>query len=170
MIDFEALFRLSYGIYIISSHGNDTLGGCLVNTVFQLTAEPVRIGVSVAKANQTHDLITAGGTLAVTVVTQEAEDKLLGKFGYRTGREIEKFAAGEPYHFDEHGDPVLDRFAAAYLSCTVEKTVDLDTHSVFICRVDSAVKAGDAPVMTYEYYRNVKKLKSSRYAPTWVKP
>lgn len=172
MVDITALFSLSYGIYLLGAHDADQpdkKAGCLVNTVFQLTAEPVRIGVSVAKANHTHDFIIKGGTVSVTVMDQEADTKLLGVFGYRSGRDVEKYS-DVAYHLDEHGDPLIDQNAIAHLSCTVKEVVDMDTHSLFVCDVTTAVKLNENTPMTYNYFREVKKGKSSKFAPTYVDP
>lgn len=170
MLDITALFRISYGIFLLGAHdgGNPAkLGGCLVNTVFQLTADPIRVGVSVAKANQTHDFITASGSVAVTVVGEQVPDLLLGTFGYRSGRDFDKYA-GVKYHLDCHGNPLMEEGAVAHYSCKVEQAVDTGTHTLFICAVDQAAAFEGTP-MTYNYYREVKKLKSSKYAPTYVK-
>ena len=145
--------------------------GCLVNTVFQLTAEPVRIGVSVAKANATHEAIEKKGTLAVTVVSEAADYHLLGPFGYRSSREVDKFE-GIKYHDDENGNPLIDVNAVSQLSCTVENSIDMGTHTLFVCRVDGAecVENPDGAPMTYDFYRTVRKGHSSKYAPTYVEP
>ncbi len=172
MVDITALFSLSYGIYLLGAHDPDQpekKAGCLVNTVFQLTADPIQVGVSVAKANQTHDYIMAGGTVSVMVMGEEAETKLLGTFGYRSGRDFDKYGQID-YQIDEHGDPLISESAVAHLSCTVNQVVDLDTHSLFVCNVTQAVKLSDGQPMTYNYFRNVKKGKSSRYAPTYIDP
>ncbi|WP_312643918.1 flavin reductase family protein [Hydrogenoanaerobacterium sp.] len=167
MLDITALFKLSYGIYLITAHDGDKNAGCLVNTVFQITAEPVRVGVSVSKENQTHCYIRAGGTIAVNVVDEKAASPLLGKFGYRTGRDIDKFAETK-CHKDIHGDMYIDEGVVSQFSCKVVKEVDMDTHTIFICDVvDSNIVCDGAP-MTYNYYREVKKLQSSKFAPTYV--
>lgn len=172
MVDITALFSLSYGIYLLGTHNPDKpsqKGGCLVNTVFQITAEPVRIGVSVAKANCSHDWILKNGTVSVTVMDQTAGAKTLGPFGYRSSRDVDKLCE-VCWHADADHDPLIEESAVAHLSCRVLKTVDIDTHTLFICDVTSAVKLSDAPAMTYQFYRDVKKGQSSKHAPTYVAP
>lgn len=167
-MDISALFKLSYGIYLITSHDGETNAGCLVNTVFQITAEPVRIGVSVSKQNQTHEAIEASGSIAVNIVGETAASPLLGKFGYRTGREIDKFAELK-CHKDSNGDMYIDEHGIiAQFSCKVLKAVDMDTHTIFICDVTDAQHVQEGEAMTYDYYREVKRLKSSKFAPTYV--
>ena len=171
MFDITALFKLSYGVYLLGARDPERpgkLGGCLVNTVFQLTAEPIRVGVSVAKANQTHDFVLKSGTVAVTAVGEEAESSLLGVFGYRTGFEVDKFAQ-IPYDLDQNGDPWVKDGAVGHYACRVEQTVDLETHTLFVCAVEDARANGGSP-MTYNYFRQVKRLKSSKYAPTYAGP
>ena len=171
-MDPTALFKISYGIYLIGATGEDgKKSGCLVNTVFQLTANPARIGVSVAKGNMTHDVIEKKGTVAVTVIGEAADYHLLGPFGYRSSRDVDKFE-GVAYHIDVHGDPLVDEHAVSQLSCTVEKAVDMDTHTLYICRVDEAenVPEPDSEQMTYKFYREVRKGHSSKFAPTYVEP
>ena len=167
-MDITSLFNISYGIYYISAEYQGQKSACLVNTVFQLTAEPIRVAVSVSKQNQTHDTILNKGSVAGTVVGTEAETANLGLLGYRTGREVDKFAALHT-KTDCLGNPVILDDCVSYFSCKVEKTVDLDTHTVFICSVeDGEVVDKEAVPMTYNYYRQVKKLKSSKFAPTYV--
>lgn len=167
-MDISALFKLSYGIYLITAHDEEKNAGCLVNTVFQITAEPIRIGVSVSKQNQTHEMIEAGKTIAVNVVGEQTEGPLLGKFGYRSGRDVDKFA-GIKSHKDHNGDIFIDEAGIlSQFSCKVVNAVDMDTHTIYICDVTDAEIVGEGEPMTYNYYRDVKKLKSSKFAPTFV--
>lgn len=168
MYDITALFKISYGIYLLGARDPEEpgrLGGCLVNTVFQLTAEPIRVGVSVAKANQTHEFIEKSRTLAITVAGEDIPTPVLGVFGYRTGRDVDKFKSLR-YRLDCHGDPLMEEGAVAHYSCQVEQLVDMDTHTLFVCAVVDAA-AGEGVPMTYNYFREVKRLKSSKYAPTY---
>ncbi len=169
-MDISAMFKLSYGIYLICTENEGKRRGCLVNTVFQLTAEPVRIGVSVAKGNMTHDEIVKKGSIGVTVMGESADYHILGPFGYRSSRDVDKFE-GVPHHMDINGNPLIDVNAVSQISCTVEKAIDMDTHTLFVCRVDDAqnVESTDEP-MTYKFYRDVRKGHSSKYAPTYVDP
>jgi len=169
MLDIQALFKLSYGIFILGARkAEGGYAGCLVNTVFQLTAEPVRVGVSVSKNNQTHGAICQSGTVGVSIMGEQAPAALLGRFGYRSGRDFDKFA-GLDFKTDCHGDPLMTEGAVSHLSCRVEQQLDMGTHTLFVCAVeDGAICSEDIP-MTYKYYRDVIKLKSSANAPTFVK-
>ncbi len=164
------MFQLSYGIYYITSHVGEKQAGCVVNTVFQLTADPVTVGVSVAKENQTYDYIMQTGTIGVTILGESADSKMLGKFGYRSGRDVDKFADTK-YHIGVNGDALIDESAVGHLDGTVIHQLDMGTHVLFVIRVDEAENCGssDRP-MTYHYYREVKKGQSSKFAPTYVNP
>lgn len=170
MIDITALFTLSYGIYLICADDGETRAGCLVNTVFQLTAEPIRVCVSVSKQNQTHDVIAKKRSVCISVMGQEAPTKLLGTFGYWSGRDKDKFAASPRFHCDAQGNPAIDEGCIAQMSCEVREMVDVETHTLFICDVIAAQKVGTDTPMTYQYFREVKKGQSSKYAPTYVDP
>ncbi len=169
-MDITALFQLSYGIYYITSHVGEKQAGCVVNTVFQLTANPVTVGVSVAKENQTYEFIKQTGTIGVTILGESADSKMLGKFGYRSGRDIDKFSDTN-YHVGVNGDALIDESAVAQLDCTVVQELDMGTHVLFVARVDEAENCenSESP-MTYRYYREVKKGQSSKFAPTYVNP
>ena len=166
-MDITALFQLSYGIYIITAHDGQKQGGCLVNTVFQITAEPVGLAVSVSKHNQTHEFILKSKSVAVNIVGEDADTGLLGRFGYRTGYEFEKFS-GIAFSADENGDALLNEPGIiAQVSCRVTKQIDMDTHTIFICEATNACNTRPGVPMTYNYFRDVKKLKASKYAPTY---
>ncbi len=170
MLNVESLFKLSYGIYLICSHMEDGKpAGCLVNTVFQLTAEPIRVGVSVSKNNQTHDAILKSGVVSVSIMGEKTPPPLLAKFGYRSGRDFDKFEGVEAVN-DNQGNCVVQQGAVAWMSCKVEQAVDIDTHTMFICSVEQAETISDDIPMTYKYYRDVIKLKSSPNAPTYTPP
>ncbi|MEG1632143.1 MAG: flavin reductase family protein [Hydrogenoanaerobacterium sp.] len=167
MFDIKALSKISYGIYIITSRIKEKNAGCLVNTVFQLTAKPVRVGVSVSKDNQTHDAILESGTVAINVVDEQAESPLLGRFGYRSGRDFDKFE-GVNFTKDANGNALLSDGIITNISCRVVDKLDMGSHTLFLCEVTDAENIKDGAAMTYNYYREVKKLQSSKFAPTYV--
>ncbi len=170
MLNLESLFKISYGIYLLCSKKEDgTPAGCLVNTVFQLTAEPVRVGVSVSKQNQTHDAIMHSKTLTVSVMGEKTPPPLLGRFGYRSGRDFDKFEGVET-SCDTQGNAVIKDGVVSWMGCKVEQAVDVDTHTLFICSVQEGESVSEDDPMTYKYYRDVIRLKSSPNAPTYTPP
>lgn len=168
MFDAASLFQVTYGIYILTAKENEKLGGCLVNTVVQLTAEPVRIGVSVSKENETYKLIHNSGAMGITVMDENAATPLLGKFGYRSTRDLDKFEQTR-YHLGETGCPLIDEGDLCHLEAKVEQGIDLQTHVFFVGSVVSGAITNKGTPMTYAYYRDVKKGKAGKYAPTYQK-
>ena len=135
-MDITALFQLSYGIYYITSHVGEKQAGCVVNTVFQLTADPVTVGVSVAKENQTYEFIKKTGTIGVTIVGESADSKVLGKFGYRSGRDVDKFK--ETGLTREKADIVsapMIQESPVSIECRVKEIKELGSNHMFLADV-----------------------------------
>lgn len=167
-MDPKCLHKLSYGMYIISSRQGDKFNGQIANTVFQITSEPPTIAVSINKQNLTHEYITASKAFTVSILSQEAPMSLIGSFGFRSGREIDKF--GElSYQVGHSGVPVVKDFTVGYLEGDVIQEVDVSTHTIFIARVTEAVITGDQEPMTYAYYHLVKRGSAPKTAPTYIK-
>lgn len=152
----SALFKIGYGLYVVTCREESKDNGLIVNTVSQLTANPVRVAVTVDKSNYSHGMIQRTGKLNVNYLSTEAPFKVFEAFGFRSGRDVDKFADCEPIR-SENGLVVLPRYINAYLSLEVEQYVDLGTHGMFICRVTEDAVVSDAETMTYTYYhKNVK--------------
>ena len=142
--------------------------GCIVNTVTQVTAEPPKVAVAVSKQNLTTSLIERSGLFNAVALTEEATMDLIGRFGFRSGREEDKFA-GIPHGADANGVWYPTETASAMFSCKVIDKLDLDTHVLFVGKSIEAVKLSDAPVMTYDYYHKVKKGETPPNAPSYKK-
>ena len=169
-MNIESFFKMTYGIYIVSSASGNKLNGYISNTVFQVTAEPPVLAVSCHKDNLTTRFISESRKFSVTVLKQSASPELIGSFGYKSGRNTDKFSSVE--HFvSETGIPVVTEEAAAYFECEVISESDLGTHILFMGRVLNAelLDASGVP-MTYAFYREVKKGFSPKNAPTFVDP
>jgi len=167
-MNFEALFRISYGIYIVSSgdkiHGN----GFISNTVFQVTSEPAQFAACCNKNNFTADMIREKGAFAVSVLHKEADPKLYGRFGYKSGRDMNKME-GMQVKYGETGVPVILNDSVAFLECKVVQAVDAGTHWIFIGKLVQAELLDDTKEpMTYQYYRQVKKGIAPKNAPTYI--
>lgn len=155
-IDPSALFCIGYGLYIVTSNDGQKDNGMIVNTVTQVTSAPNRVAVTVNKTAYSHDVIRRTGKMNVNCLSEEAPFAVFEAFGFRSGRDVNKFADCTPKR-SENGLVVLPRYINAYLSLTVEQYVDLDTHGMFICTLDEACAVSDRPTMTYAYYQaNVK--------------
>ena len=169
MLDLQAFFKMSYGLYVLSSAFDGKQNGCIVNTVTQVTAEPPKVAVAVSKQNLTTSLIERSGLFNAVALTEEATMDLIGRFGFRSGREEDKFA-GIPHGADANGVWYPTETASAMFSCKVIDKLDLDTHVLFVGKSIEAVKLSDAPVMTYDYYHKVKKGETPPNAPSYKKP
>ena len=154
--DMTALFKIGYGLYVVTSNDGTKDNGLIVNTVSQLTDNPYRVAVNINKANYSHHVIKQTGKMNVCCLSTEAPFKVFETFGFQSGRAVDKFADCEPLRSD-NGLVFLPRYINAFLSLKVEQYVDLDTHGMFICSVTEARVISDAETMTYTYYqKNVK--------------
>lgn len=169
-IEPNAMFKLSYGLFVLSSKEGERDNGCIINTVQQVTDAPKRISIAVNKANLTHDQIVRTGVLNLSVLSQDAPFKLFQRYGFQSGRDADKFA-GQPTARTENGLVYLTENANAVLSAKVIQTVEYETHTVFFADVTEARVLSDVPSMTYEYYFANVKPKPAAPAPDqkgWV--
>ena len=150
--DPTALFRIGYGLYVVTSHDGKKDNGLIVNTVTQLTDQPKRIGVTINKDNYSHHIIKKTGKLNVNCLTTDAPFRVFEAFGFVSGRTVDKFADCEPLR-SSNGLVVLPRYINAYMSLEVEQYVDLGTHGMFICTLTEARTLSDKETMTYTYYQ-----------------
>ena len=154
--DLTALFKIGYGLYVVTCNDGKKDNGLIVNTVAQLTSSPNRIGVTINKENYSHHVIKQTGKMNVNCLTTEAPFKVFETFGFQSGRNVDKFANCEPLRSD-NGLVFLPRYINAFMSLTVEQYVDLGTHGMFVCSIDEARVLSDKETMTYAYYHaNVK--------------
>jgi len=168
MITFEALFKISYGLYIVSSGDKNHGNGFVSNTVFQVTSEPPRFAASCNKSNFTSDFIIRTGAFAVSVLHQDASPDLFGRFGYRSGRDFDKFA-GIDFKTGETGVPIVLNDSIAYLECKVVQTIDVGTHYIFIGELlHSEIFEESKEPLTYLYYRQIRKGVAPKNAPTYI--
>lgn len=154
--DLTALFRIGYGLYVVTSNDGKKDNGLIVNTVIQLTDTPNRVAVNINKANYSHHVIKQTGMLNVNCLSTEAPFSVFQQFGFQTGRSVDKFA-GQTVHRSDNGLVFLDKYINAFMSLKVEDYVDLGTHGMFICSVTEARVMSNQETMTYTYYQsNVK--------------
>ena len=154
--DLSALFNIGYGLYVVTSNDGKKDNGLIVNTVTQVTNSPNRIAVAISKENYSHHVIKQTGKMNINCLTTDAPFKVFEAFGFRSGRNVDKFADCEPLRSD-NGLVFLPRYINSFMSLNVESYVDLDTHGLFICSVSEARVVSDKPSMTYAYYHeNVK--------------
>ena len=154
--DLSALFKIGYGLYVVTSNDGKKDNGLIVNTVSQVTSTPNRVAVTINKENYSHHVIKQTGKMNINCLTVEAPFSIFENFGFKSGRNTDKFADIEPLYSD-NGLAFLPRYINSFMSLKVEQYVDLDTHGMFICSVSEARVLSDKETMTYSYYHsNVK--------------
>ena len=151
--DLTALFNIGYGLYVVTARDGDKDNGCIVNTVSQVTNTPNRIAVCINKKNLTHDMVAKTGVMNVNCLSTDAPFSVFEHFGFQSGRDVDKII-GEGILRSDNGVAFLGHYINSFMSLKVEQTVDLDTHSMFICSVTEARVITDVETMTYTYYQN----------------
>lgn len=165
----KAFYTISYGIYIVSAGKDGIFNGQIANTVFQVTSEPPTVAVSINKLNYTHQLIVAGGKFTASVLKQETPLTMIGRFGFKSGREINKFE-GIEVKTGVTGIPLVTENAIAWLEAEVINAMDCGTHTIFLGKVIDSEVLDDAEPMTYAYYQKVKGGRAPKNAPTYQAP
>jgi len=166
-MNLKSLHKLSYGLYVVTSKKGDKLNGQIANTVFQVTSEPPTIAVSINKNNLTWEYIKDSGAFAVSVLCVDTPLSFIGRFGFKSGRDINKFE-GINYKFGETGAPIVTDNTVSYLEARVTKEVDVGTHTIFIGEVVAGEVLSELKCMTYEYYHEVKRGTTPKTAPSYV--
>ena len=151
--DLTALFNIGYGLYVVTSNDGKKDNGLIVNTVTQVTNTPNRIAVTINKDNYSHHVIKQTGKMNINCLSVDAPFAVFEKFGFQSGRNVDKFAGCQPLRSD-NGLVFLPRHINSFMSLAVEQYIDLDTHGMFICSVTEARVMSDRETMTYTYYQN----------------
>ena len=151
--DLSALFNIGYGLYVITCNDGKKDNGLIVNTVTQVTNTPNRIAVTINKENYSHHVIKQSGKMNINCLSTEAPFAVFEQFGFKSGRNVDKFENCEPLRSD-NGLVFLPRYINSFMSLKVEQYVDLDTHGMFICAITEARVLTDKDTMTYTYYQN----------------
>ncbi len=166
--DMTALFNIGYGLYVVTSNDGKKDNGLIVNAITQVTDSPNRIAVCINKQNYSHHVIKQTGKMNVNCLSVEAPFKVFESFGFRSGRNVNKFEGCEPLYSD-NGLVFLPKYINSFMSLKVEEYVDLETHGMFICSVTEARVLSDKETMTYTYYqKNVKPKPETEGKKGWV--
>jgi flavin reductase (DIM6/NTAB) family NADH-FMN oxidoreductase RutF len=164
----KTLHLISYGMYIVCSKKGDKINGQTANTVIQVASEPPVISVCINKQNLTHEFISDSGLFTVSVLSLDAPLKLIGGFGFKSGRDANKFE-GINYKIGQTGAPVVVDGALGYLEARVVNSADVGTHTLFIGEVEDAQIIAEGEPMTYSYYHLVKRGTTPKTAPHYHK-
>ena len=164
----RALFKLGYGIYAVTSKTNGRMNGQISNTVFQITPEQLTVAVSINKHNLTHEFIKESKVFAVSILCEETPLTFIGTFGFKSGRDIDKFK-GISFKLGETGAPIILDNTVSYLEAKATKGVDVGTHTLFIGEVVNADMVEEHKAcMTYDYYYQIKGGKTPETAATYT--
>lgn len=150
----KAMYKLSYGLFVLTSAAGGRESGCIINTAGQVTSEPNRVSIAVNKANFTHDLVKESGQFNLSVLSESANFDTFKHFGFQSGRETDKFAGYGACRRSANGLYYITDGTNAFLCASVEQTVDLGTHTLFIAGVDDVELLADVPSATYAYYQS----------------
>lgn len=155
-MDTKAMYKLSYGLFVCTAVRGEKINGCIINTAIQAASEPNTITVAINKANYTHDMVKETGKCNVSVISEAASFELFKHFGFQSGRDVDKFAdyPVENYETAENGIPYITAGTNAYFSLTVKETVDLGSHTLFICEPTAMEVLATTPSCTYSYYQD----------------
>ena len=153
-MDLKALYKITYGLYLLSTRSYGQDNACIINTVVQVADNPVRIAISVNKGNKTHDMIMESGRFNLSSLTTKTPFSLFQRFGMQSGRDVNKFLGFEDVERAQNGIYRRSAYANAYLSCKLLRTVDLGSHTLFITELEEAQVLSDEPACTYGYYQS----------------
>ena len=150
-MDRKAMYKLSYGLFILTAKEAEKDNGCIINTAIQAASEPNQLSICVNKANYTHDMIQRTGKFTVSVLSQKAQFELFKHFGFQSGRDTNKFEAFEQCARGTNGIYYITEGTNAYISVTVTKTEDLGSHTMFIGEITDMEVLSNVPSVAYAY-------------------
>ncbi len=169
MDNFNVLNKITYGLYIVSSGNKEKGNGFISNTVFQITSDPIKFAVSCNKNNFTSELIEKHKNFSVSVLKQNTKSELIGIFGFKTGKTFDKLKDMN-IQYGKTGVPIVTDDTLAYLEFKLIEKIDQGSHNLYIGGlIDSKLMNADENVLTYDYYKTVKKGTAPKNAPTYIK-
>lgn len=167
-MDRKALHAFSYGLYVVASGNGEKQNGQIANAVFQITSEPPQIALAINKNNLTHEYLETSRVFSVSVLSMDTPMPFIGGFGFRCGRDVDKFA-GVAWKKGVTGAPVVLDHAVGYVEGRIVGFLDCGSHTLFVGAVEDGNLLSEGDPMTYDYYRRVKGGKAPKTAPTYVR-
>ena len=161
-MDKKAMYNLTYGLFVLTARLGEKDNGCIINTAGQVTSTPNRISITVNKDNLTHDLVKESGKFNISILSERASFDLFKHFGFQSGREVNKFDGYTACKRSENGLYYITEGTNAYISATVEQTIDLGSHTMFIASVDDMEVLASDPSASYAYYQSSIKPKPEK--------
>ena len=151
-IENNTMFKISYGLFVVSARTGEKDNGCIINTVQQITQEPLKLSVAVNKDNLTHDMIKESGVFNISVLTESVPFEVFERFGFKSGRDTDKFDGVDYAERSENGILYLTKYTNGLISGKVIEAVDCGTHTLFVADVTEAKILSDEKSVTYQYY------------------
>jgi len=167
-MDSKVFRKISYGIYIVTSRDGERINGQTANVVMQVCSQPPLIAIAINKENLTHEFIQKSGVFCVSILSRDAPLNLIGGFGFKSGREADKFG-GIAHRPGANGCPLIAEHTVGYIEGTVTGELDAGTHTIFLAEVTEGQILNDGEPMTYAYYHQVKRGTTPETAPTYIK-
>lgn len=165
-MDNKTVYKLTYGLFVLTSRLGEKDSGCIINTAGQVTSEPNRISITVNQSNFTHDLIRESKRFNVSIISEAASFSLFQHFGFQSGRTVDKFADYSDCKRSENGLYYITAGTNGYISACVEQKIDLGSHTMFIAAVKDMEVLSDIPSASYAYYQSHIKPKPQQSAAT----
>ena len=165
LVDLKSLHKISYGVYIVTSGKEGRCNGQIANSVIQISSKPAMVAVSINKQNFTHEIIKETGVFAISILSENTPLSFIGNFGFKCGRDFNKFEDVE-YQVGETGTRIVLNYSTAYFEAKVVKEIDAKTHTLFIGKIVDAKQLSDKPQMTYTNYHQIKRGTTPKSAPS----
>ena len=163
-MDKKTMYKLTYGLFVLTSASEGKDSGCIINTAGQVTSEPNRISITVNKSNFTHDLVRESGKFNISILSEAASFDMFKHFGFQSGRDVDKFADYTECKRSANGLYYVTAGTNGYISAVIEQSVDLGSHTMFIAAVEDMEVLSDVPSATYAYYQSDIKPKPEKVA------
>jgi len=151
-IDPAAMFKFSYGLFILTAKDGEKDNGCIINTAIQVTSAPLRMSIAVSKSNYTHDMIIKTGEFNISILSESVPFKVFEHFGFQSGRDTDKFADCENDNRTINGIRYIPKYTNCVISGKVTGTCDYETHTLFIADITESIVLSGEPSVTYQYY------------------
>ena len=167
-MDTNVLFNIGYGLYVLTANENGKDNGCIINTVMQVTSDPVQIAIAVNKRNFTTGMIQNTKKFNISVLSENSEFEIFKRFGYQSGKDVDKFSDFFDTKRSPNGVLYITKNTNSYMSAYVKQEIDLGTHILFIAQLVEAEKLSEIPTVTYNYYqKNIKPAPQSTNKKGW---
>ena len=162
----KAMYKLSYGLFVLTAKDGDKDNGCIINTAIQAASSPNQLSICVNKANYTHDMIVKSKTFNISTISESADFELFKHFGFQSGKDVNKFDGYEHFNRSQNGITYITAGTNSFISVNVDKIIDLGSHSMFIGEITDMELLSDDKSATYEYYLNNIKPKPEEVGKT----